>query len=188
MTVRQDESPRLIAHRRYLASLNPNIERPVIVPMEIAYTCPVAIPTQGDDVSPAPYHVPSDKDFFLTGLTGFVEMVPTPAPGTVEDPIVRCADLIQVQITSNGDKEEMFDTPITMSQIVPSHRRVKPPIKLPSIWRVPADDDIMVEFTVLPAWTGLMAPATIRRFGIALIGILIRQVDLLEYGRLDGKG
>jgi hypothetical protein len=190
-----DESPRLIAHRRYLASLNADIERPVLIPMEVEYEVPDGgIPAPNGDVAFAKYNVPSNKDLFITGLIGACEIVPSAGPGTLLDPGIALADEVRVQIRNNNDKEELVieGSPtgqrppglgfITLSHLVATPFRPKAAIKLPGVWRVPADDTIEAEFRIAP--TAPLEPGDVRRFGVSLVAILIRQAELLTYGRI----
>lgn len=188
-----DESPRLIAHRRFLASLNADIERPVIIPMEVEYTTPAQIESNGD-FRYARYNVPSNKDLFITGIIGCMEIVPHANPGTVLDPDIQLADEVRLQVRNNNDKEELFieGSPtgqrppgagrVTLSHVIATPFRPKAMVKLSGVWRVPADDQVEVEYQIMPTWP--LAEGEIRRFGISLIAILIRQAELLAYGRL----
>jgi len=194
MSAAFQESPRMIAHRRYLASVNPDIEAPRIIPMEAEYTVPAAgIGNNGAFVN-AIYNVPSNKDCFITGIIGACEIIPSQAPGTVLDPDIQLPDLIRLQVKTVSGKDELFveGTPtgqraaglgkITLSHLVATPFRPKAQQKLSGIWRVSAEDTIEVEYQVLPAWP--LAVGQTRRFGISLVAILIRQAELIAYGRI----
>lgn len=181
--IQDNESPRLIAHRRFLANLNADIERPVIIPLEVTFEVPAVIPVQGAILS-AEYPVPSNKDLFISGLTGFIEMMPLAAPGTVDDPTVGLLDNTLINLYNDNDKEYLSVDPITMSQIIGGHRRTKPCLKLPGLWRVPASDTVHVDFIFLPRWGEVLEERDTRRVGISLIAIIMRQAELISYGRL----
>lgn len=184
--IQSNESPRVIAHRRFLANLNADIERPVIIPLETLYTVPATIPVVGDRIVMS-YPVPSNKDLFISALTGFIELTPVAAPGTVDDPTVALLDNTLINVYNDNDKEYLSTDPITMSQIVGGHRRIKPVFKFPGLWRVPASDSVIVEFTMLPGWLVALRENDVRRLGVALIGIIMRQEELIAYGRIAPK-
>ena len=71
------------------------------------------------------------------------------------------------------------------SHLVATPFRPKPLIKLSGIWRVPAQDTVEVEYQVMPTWP--LAEGDVRRFGISLVAILIRQAELIAYGRLPAR-
>jgi len=59
--------------------------------------------------------------------------------------------------------------------------------KFPGLWRVPASDSVIVEFTMLPGWLVALRENDVRRLGVALIGIIMRQEELIAYGRIAPK-
>jgi hypothetical protein len=178
-------SPRLVAHRHYLASLNDQIERPFLIPLLSTYFDP-----GGAAGTPATssFKISSKYEFFCYGVSGSMEVIPSAMPANfVEDLEVSLPDSLQFQVYSTPGEKRLFggqiNTPMTFSQIIPTYKRGKEPFKLPGIWRVPAGGTIWVDWQALanPQWALGEEPEG-HHFGITLIGEYIDQGVLLKYG------
>ena len=158
-------SPRLKAHRKFLGSLNDSVERPFLVPMETLFVGPLAgVP------APNVYNVLSGRELFIYGITGYVQIVPRAAPGTVEDPDVELPDAITLQLQISPSDLTLFSAPITLSQIISTYHRPRTLFKLPAVWRVPADSQITATWAAraMAAWVAQ------RIFGVMLICEMVR--------------
>jgi hypothetical protein len=155
-------------HKAFLRGLNEQVIRPSNVPLETMWNNALA-----GTPAASTWTMPSDKDLFVHGIKGYMERVPSAQANFPEDPEIRNANFVTLQVNANPTDVNLFTVPIRLSALASWPNGANDYLKFPIPWRIQGGALITVTWAVAPGM-----PATARFFGVVLIGEVVTIADL----------
>jgi len=157
----------------YLDSLNEKLEHPKIINLE------TNIEVAGPESFEVPYKISSGYNFFIYGISGFVQFSPLQvAVGEVMDRGLSRANDITVQVSMDVPEADLIIRPMTMQMLTGPELASFEPIELPHPLRLQENSTVRAVFTTRNGDPNGL------RVGVSLIGLKIPTNELERVKRI----